>query len=607
MKKLISIILACLPTTLLMVGCSETENSYSSSSKKVTITAQMPESENTRAALSEADNSLNLLAKWQSDDKIQLIITQGNQKFEIGKVPIANINSDGKKASFSYDIPDGLDVNKKYMLYAFCGISGYVDKNDKGNWSAYCTAQLLRTEISKLRAPIVSCTEISMNSPVAQFKHFQTYEVLHIKNSSSKSITFIHEGFKVDNPWYRGVSSLYDFGTWSPGKLPVEWKNEARSESVTIPTKGNASIISCYLPSGYKMKDAYLKATINGKNLLSANKKSSDFTLQTGHAYHMYATWDGTDLKFDKGDANEVTTISVSPEHINFKTVEVGKSKTETFIISNTGNGDLTFEIESIHSIFDIPESGKSLTLKKGESKSFSITFTPHDNGYDYSDVISIVSNASNGTQYITVVGKAGNESEERLNQVIPEELRDRMDDYIPIYDGSNPPNIEGEYIISPMEMTYDSDGDYETGHEFLDTYIKFFNQDMINNTLDYQEKEGSQEAVGKGCFISGEGNKFSVFFNTEGITRYSYDINYKTALVISGIKTDYGIEDLYYAFVMVDKDSDPSHYIMEVGDFRVFRDGDGLSYENYWSSYAKKHAKRKNKTLPSILEVRKK
>ena len=129
----------------------------------------------------------------------------------------------------------------------------------------------------------------------------------------------------------------------------------------------------------------------------------------------------------------------------------------------------------------------------------------------------------------------------------------------------------------------------------------------MINNTLDYQEKEGSQEAVGKGCFISGEGNKFSVFFNTEGITRYSYDINYKTALVISGIKTDYGIEDLYYAFVMVDKDSDPSHYIMEVGDFRVFRDGDGLSYENYWSSYAKKHAKRKNKTLPSILEVRKK
>ena len=183
-----------------------------------------------------------------------------------------------------------MSVKKKYMLDSFCGFSSYVDKNDKCNFYSYCTAQLLRTEISKLRAPIVSCTEISMNSPIAQFQHFQTYEVLHIKNSSSKSITFIHEGFKVDNPWYRGVSSLYDFGTWSPGKLPVEWKNEARSESVTIPTKGNASIISCYLPSGYKMKDAYLKATINGKNLLSANKKSSDFTLQTHHAYHMYAT-----------------------------------------------------------------------------------------------------------------------------------------------------------------------------------------------------------------------------------------------------------------------------------------------------------------------------
>ena len=177
-----------------------------------------------------------------------------------------------------------------------------------------------------------------------------------------------------------------------------------------------------------------------------------------------------------------------------------------------------------------------------------------------------------------------------RINQVIPEDILDQMDDYIPIYEGGNPPNVEGQYLISPVAITYDGTNQYEIGDVFTDIYCQFLNQDMAHNTLDYNEKTGSSTSTGTGAFISGEGNRFSVFFNTEGVSVFSdYSINIKTALVISGIKTSEGIKDVYYAFVLVDKGDDPSHHIIDIGGFRVFKDSDGLSVPvNYFNSPAK-------------------
>jgi hypothetical protein len=187
--------------------------------------------------------------------------------------------------------------------------------------------------------------------------------------------------------------------------------------------------------------------------------------------------------------------------------------------------------------------------------------------------------------------------------------MRDKFDDYVPIYDGSTPPNVEGEFLLSPMALTYDSGNVWEVGHIFIDTYIKFHNQDMVNNTLDYMEKEGNSESTGTGCFISGEGNNFSVFFNTEGYSRRSstYVVYTKTALVISGTMTDKGIKDLYYAFIMVDKSDDPDGYIMKVGDFRSFKDSDGMSEYNWWtsgSSGVRRRVPLKDKNLPGLLEA---
>ena len=192
-----------------------------------------------------------------------------------------------------------------------------------------------------------------------------------------------------------------------------------------------------------------------------------------------------------------------------------------------------------------------------------------------------------------------------RSNNVIPNELRAKMAPYMPIYDGNTPPNIEGEYLLSPDELVFDSSNQYEIGHIFADVYMKFSNQNMENNTLDYDEttsdSDGYSEGTSKGAYISGAGNNFTVFFNMI-LTRHEsdYDVTTNELIVISGTKDEQGIHDLRFAFVMIDKTDDPKPKIVPVGTYRVCKDGDGLSVFKTWSK--SKHLLRVNTSgLPAI------
>lgn len=608
MTKRIFSILTFLPMMLLLVGCSEMESIHINPSQEVKMTAFLPGTENTtRVDLSQPSNTLDLMTRWQNGDELLVYLLQDNEKYDVGKVSVTNISSDGKQASFSFTLPSGVSPGKNFYVYAFYNTNGNADKA-YGSWDIFSHTDLIRTELSKFKAPLFGEAELNnKSSGTIKFRHFNTYEVLHLKNATNADISFCHFGFKTELPWYAVRAGINFEGSGDKVTLPSEWDADCESETISIPASNTVDIISCYLPSGYKMRDAYLQARINGTMVTSSNKKTSDVTIERAHAYHMYATWDGTNLTFDNGDAGILT---VEPNPIEFGSVEAGTTATGVFTVSNTGNANISFEIQSMHTtIFDIPESGKSFTLKPDESLPFTITFSPEAETKDkpYSEMMTITTNASNGTQYITITGKSESREEVRLDQVIPEEIRNKMEEHIPIYDGANPPNIEGGYVISPCIMTFDSKGGYEYGHQFADSYIRFHNQDMVNNTLDYQEQQSSSQSIGTGCFISGEGDKFSIYFNTEGVTNYSeYDITFKTALIISGIKTDEGIQDLYYAFVMVDKSDDPKPYIMAVGDYRVIKDGDGISYPYSWAS-VKKRVSAKDWHLPGIMEVKRK
>lgn len=175
---------------------------------------------------------------------------------------------------------------------------------------------------------------------------------------------------------------------------------------------------------------------------------------------------------------------------------------------------------------------------------------------------------------------------DDRIENVVPEDIIEKMEPYIPIYRGINPPNIEGAFTIDPMEAVFCEDypdrGGFAPGTVVASEDIKFYNQDMKNNTVAYSSHSVSTDKYENavGAFISGEGNFFSIFFNTEG---ESAGAHIKTALVISGEKTATGIKDIRYAFVMVDDGGDPNDRLMENGVFRVFMDGDELAKNKEW------------------------
>ena len=192
-------------------------------------------------------------------------------------------------------------------------------------------------------------------------------------------------------------------------------------------------------------------------------------------------------------------------------------------------------------------------------------------------------------------------------SKVVPPDIRDDIENWMPVYDGVNPPNVEGTYYIDPFVAVYCEDqgrGGFYPGDQVVSEYIQFMNQTAYN-TLDYMDVSatGYSQSSGIGVFISGEGDNFTVYFDTVGITD---GINTKTALIISGTKTPQGIKNLYYAFVMVEKGPDPNHLLMDEGVFRVFKDQDGLSVNATWPSYAKLSAgTQSGLALPLMRDVR--
>lgn len=176
----------------------------------------------------------------------------------------------------------------------------------------------------------------------------------------------------------------------------------------------------------------------------------------------------------------------------------------------------------------------------------------------------------------------------EEIEAIVPPAILDSIESYMPIYRGSNPPTIEGSYLIEPYEAVYCQDYDgqhgFAPGYIFISEIIRFSNQNNETLTLDYEDKDvnGLSYSIGKGSFISGEGDNFTVYFETEGEL---YDIYTRASQIYSGTISESGILDLYHVLIMVEKGDDPNGAVMQAGYFRLFKDGDGLAARYDWDS----------------------
>ena len=157
---------------------------------------------------------------------------------------------------------------------------------------------------------------------------------------------------------------------------------------------------------------------------------------------------------------------------------------------------------------------------------------------------------------------------------IIPEEtLQQIKAQGMPIYEGTNPPNIEGIYLLDNLRFHYSSDpGEkgFTKGDKAVNYKYRVYQQNGVKLKSDYRAlKFGVNDiATGSGAIISGSGNNFTVFLNhaahTEGVK--NNDI-----ILISGEITSEGIKDLVLT-ITVTKKEDMGNRIMKVGVYRIFQ-----------------------------------
>ena len=161
--------------------------------------------------------------------------------------------------------------------------------------------------------------------------------------------------------------------------------------------------------------------------------------------------------------------------------------------------------------------------------------------------------------------GITNNTFSSEVTKVVSQDLIKKMADVgATIYGGTNPPAVEGSFTTGALELIHSSfgiDKDPLRGR-FDGFFYKFYGQNGSNIKVDYRNHSGGDyRAQGVNAVISGEGDKFTIFFiNKAG------DLH-----AISGTFTGDAIEGFQETdYVKVGTDTSP------VGNVRVLKSKDG-------------------------------
>ncbi|MBO0949627.1 hypothetical protein [Fibrella forsythiae] len=155
----------------------------------------------------------------------------------------------------------------------------------------------------------------------------------------------------------------------------------------------------------------------------------------------------------------------------------------------------------------------------------------------------------------------------------------------VTIYEGRNPPNIEGAYLLAPLYMTKSSVPNEPVKPDgFNDYKIKVYAQNSANLTASLDTKSISKStgsvaatSTGQGTYLAGNGNFFSLFVILE-TKRTTNTTRSRTVEVYSGELTTTGIRNLESTLFMLEDYGDPNNELIPINTGRAFKDSDGFS-----------------------------
>lgn len=159
------------------------------------------------------------------------------------------------------------------------------------------------------------------------------------------------------------------------------------------------------------------------------------------------------------------------------------------------------------------------------------------------------------------------------VHNIIPSDILEEFKNIgIEIHGGKTPPNIEGTYKISPCVLVKSNFSDnFSPGHKFADKFLTFSKQDNAKLTIVCDYVQSNERGDGIGSFITGKGNKFSVYSEIRGTLNSE---PFKSVFIYSGEIDADGIKNYHEALIVTME----NEHTIKRGEGRLIKDNDGFS-----------------------------
>lgn len=148
------------------------------------------------------------------------------------------------------------------------------------------------------------------------------------------------------------------------------------------------------------------------------------------------------------------------------------------------------------------------------------------------------------------------------------------------VYIGNIPPKFDGTYLLDKMTVTYDSggyDGAYPVGHQVPPYVYVFSNQTSAGQIdLSYESPEVNDKGIGKGSYLSGGDNCFTIYMEKKGAEG---GCRYQGAVVFSGCVVSNGLKNVGGSYTMKNKEKTSAcRQMAPVGALRIYKQEGGLA-----------------------------
>lgn len=291
--KVLYILLAC--SIIFLSACREEEN-LQNNDGLYTVKAGF-ESQHTRVSF--VQNDLDLVSKWQDGDRVELYgIRENVGPQQLVNIPMRDISEDGFSATFSFSLPSSFGTNPEFLGYGFMPECHPVLIDGELYWDA----SMRRASLEKFKAPVYFVEQFHDDEVYATFHHYMTYEILHLKNNTDKTIKAQLTGTEGTPQWYRKTQLMCYWDHSLKVDLEHSQKPQEESDIIEVPPHETGIFVTAYMPNENKIQNMKLRMNIDNNDVRSSDTFSSDVKLETSHAYHMYAYWNGLELSFKENE-----------------------------------------------------------------------------------------------------------------------------------------------------------------------------------------------------------------------------------------------------------------------------------------------------------------